>query len=238
LLQETFGDSVPVVKTLKSLFSGWMFATVDARGRLGGLATGWKKTNCNLEIFWGFASGIGLTILSTDLGRSLTIINVYGPYQDRQRYWNSLAECSWFRGKDLILGGDLNFSLGASKLSGQHDALITLTNLFLNFLDQIGLVDIEPQKLPLTWCNRRIGDDMVNKRLEKNLLSEEVLDSFDLVRQWVTYGGESDHFSIMLELRDRSKRVSIPSKFFEGWISNPSYQELVRGLWSSITDGN
>jgi hypothetical protein len=78
----------------------------------------------------------------------------------------------------------------------------------------------------------------VAKRLDRFLLSEEVLDSFDLVRQWVAYGGESDHFPIMLELRDRSRRVSSPFKFFEGWISDPSYQELVRGLWSSITDGN
>jgi hypothetical protein len=42
----------------------------------------------------------------------------------------------------------------------------------------------------------------------------------------------------MLELRDRRRRVSSPFKFFEGWISDPSYQELIRGLWSSIDDGN
>jgi hypothetical protein len=102
-----------VVKTLETLLPGWMFATVDARGRSGGLATGWKKRNCKLETVWGFTSGIGLTIFSTDLGHNLTIINIYGPHQDRQFYWNSLTECDWFKQKYFILGGDLNFSLGA-----------------------------------------------------------------------------------------------------------------------------
>jgi exonuclease III len=84
LLQETLGDSVSVVKTLETLLPGWMFAAVDARGRSGGLATGWKKRKCKLENVWGFISGIGLTIYSIDLGHNLTVINIYGPHQDRQ----------------------------------------------------------------------------------------------------------------------------------------------------------
>jgi exonuclease III len=157
LLQETLGDSVSVVKALETLFPGWMFAAVDARGRSGGLATGWKKRNCKLESVWGFVSGIGLTLFSTDLGRNLTVINIYGPHQDRQIYWNSLAECEWFKDKDFLLGGDLNFSLGASEVWGPRAAQDPLNNFFLNYLDQVGLVDVEPQKLTPTWCNRWVG---------------------------------------------------------------------------------
>jgi hypothetical protein len=67
-----------------------MFAMVDARGCSGGLATGRIKKNCKLESVWSFESGIGLTFFSSGMERNVTIINVYGPYQDRQRYWNSL----------------------------------------------------------------------------------------------------------------------------------------------------
>jgi exonuclease III len=62
LLQETLGDSVTVTKSLETLLPGWSFAAVDARGRSGGLATGWKNRSCKLESVWGLASGIGLTI--------------------------------------------------------------------------------------------------------------------------------------------------------------------------------
>jgi exonuclease III len=90
-LQETMGVSESVVSVLESLLPGWDFAAVDARGRSGGLATGWLLKKCNCESVWGFESGIGLNFFSTDLGRSMTIVNIYGPYLDRQRYWNSIA---------------------------------------------------------------------------------------------------------------------------------------------------
>jgi hypothetical protein len=79
------------------------------------------------------------------LGCKLTILNIYGPHQDRQTYWNSLAECDWFKAKDFLLGGDLNFSLGASEVWGPRAAPDPLNQFFLNFLDQQGLVDLEPQ---------------------------------------------------------------------------------------------
>jgi len=144
----------------------------------------------------------------------------------------------WIRENNLILGGDLNFSLGASEVWGHRASPDSLINLFLNFLDQVGLVDVETKKPTPTWCKRRVGVDHVAKHLNKFLLAEEFLDSFDLVRQWVAYGGESDHFPIMLDLRERNRRVLRPFKFFEGWISDPSFQELVRGLCLPIVEGN
>jgi hypothetical protein len=238
MLQETLGVSETVVKALESLFPGWMFAAVDARGRSGGLATGWLKKTCNYESVWGFESGIGLTFFSSGMGRNVTIINVYGPYQDRQRYWNSLVGCSWLSGKEIILGGDLNFSLGAAEVWGPRVVPDSLTNYFQNFLDQHGLIDVEPLKLNPTWCNRRVGDDRVAKHLDRFLLSEDLLESLELVRQWVSCGGESDHNLIVLELSGRSRRASSPFKFFEGWILDPSYQALVRGLWTPISTVN
>jgi hypothetical protein len=82
--------------------------------------------------------------------------------------------------------------VGSSGCPGPPNQLLS------KFLDQVGLVDVEPQKLTPTWCNRRVGDDRVAKRLDIFLLADEFLDSFDLVRQWVAFGGESDHFPILL----------------------------------------
>jgi hypothetical protein len=163
LLQETLGASVTVTKSLENLLPGWSFAVMDARARSGGLATGWKNESCKLENVWGLALGIGLTILSLELGHKLTILNIYGPHQDRQNYWNSLANCDWFKAKDFLLGGDLKFFLGASEFWGPRGTPDPLNHFFLNFLDQQGLVDLEPQKLSPTWSNRRVGIDRVAK---------------------------------------------------------------------------
>ena len=42
LLQETLGDSSVVKSMMEKLFPGWEFEGVDARGRSGGLVTGWR----------------------------------------------------------------------------------------------------------------------------------------------------------------------------------------------------
>jgi exonuclease III len=48
-LQETMGVSELVVASLKSIFPGWSFAVVDAKGRSRGLATRWCLKHCNCE---------------------------------------------------------------------------------------------------------------------------------------------------------------------------------------------
>jgi hypothetical protein len=125
---------------------------------------------------------ICLSLFSTDLGHNLTVINIYGPHHDRHIYWNSLAKCEWFKDNDFLLGRDLNFSPGASEVWGPRVAQYPLNNFFLNYLDQAGLVDVEPQKVTPTWCNRWVGPDQVAKRLDKFLLIEDLLESSNLVR--------------------------------------------------------
>jgi hypothetical protein len=170
------------------------------------------------------------------LGRNLTSHKHLWPHQDRQLYWNSLTDCDWFKRKYFILGGDLNFSLGASEVWGPRAAPDPLKNYFLKFLDQWGLVDVEPQKLTPTWCNRRVGSDRVAKRLDRFLLTDDLLDSSALVRQWVTFGGESDHHPILFEFGTSSRRMTSPFKFFEVWLTNPSFMELVKELWVKIPE--
>jgi hypothetical protein len=62
---------------------------------------------------WGFESGIGVEVQVVDMGRSYTILNIYGPYQDRVSYWESLTQKSFFLKDNVVIGRDLNFSLGA-----------------------------------------------------------------------------------------------------------------------------
>jgi hypothetical protein len=107
--------------------------------------------------------GLVSTFFSVELGRSLTLVNIYGPYVDRKRYWDSLEKCSWFTEQEVIVGGDLNFSLGVAEVWGPRTCLDPLSDYFTHFLDLHGLLDLEPVKLQSTWQNRQVGDDRVAK---------------------------------------------------------------------------
>ena len=76
----------------------------------------------------------------------------------------------------LILGGDLNFSIGFSKVWGNRARMDPLSNLFSKTMENFGLVDIIPSVMHPTWINRRIGTENISKRLDRFLLSADMLD--------------------------------------------------------------
>jgi hypothetical protein len=98
---------------------------------------------------------LGTSLLSLEIGKELTYLNLYGPYSNRMEYWEHFFNSSWLHRGMVVLGGDLNFSLGASEIWGP---LSQVDSLFLNFfirnLEQVGLLDIEPTKLTPTWTNK------------------------------------------------------------------------------------
>ena len=113
LLQETLGCSEEVVRVLETLLPGWKFVAVDARGCSGGLASGWKVQSCRCDCSWGISSGVGLEVWDVVFGKTLTILNIYGPYLNRASFWDSLFNLDLFDVTDVILGGDFNLTLGA-----------------------------------------------------------------------------------------------------------------------------
>lgn len=129
----------------------------------------------------GFESRIGLNIFSVEMDRSLTLVNIYGPYVDRQCYWESLEKCSWFSDQEVVLGGGLNLSIGATEVWGPRTSPDPMTNYFTHLLDLHGLLDLELVKLQSTWRNRRVGDDQVAKILDRFLLKEELVDSWPFI---------------------------------------------------------
>jgi exonuclease III len=112
LLQETLGEGIEVFNRLSSLLPDWSFITLDSIGRSGGLAIGWNSRTIKVINSWGFDSGLGITFTSKELEEPLNIVNIYGPCHNRGPYWDNFFSKSFLKEKFLILGGDLNFSLG------------------------------------------------------------------------------------------------------------------------------
>jgi hypothetical protein len=83
MLHETMGEEVVIIPQLFSLLKSWEFVGSDARGHSGGLAIGWNPKIVKVISSWGFESGLGLNILSKETGSEVTILNLYGPYQER-----------------------------------------------------------------------------------------------------------------------------------------------------------
>ena len=76
-----------------------------------------------------------------------TLINVYGPCLNREVYWNSLLACSLLTLPNIIMGGDLNFSLGISESWGTHAIPDPLVEYFCTKIGEVDLLDIQSTKI-------------------------------------------------------------------------------------------
>jgi len=61
---------------------------------------------------------MGVDLFSKELGRVMTVINIYEPYINRLPLWDNLHKKYFIKDKMVILRGDLNLSLGAAEIWG------------------------------------------------------------------------------------------------------------------------
>lgn len=176
-LQETMGTSEVIKGVLQSLFPGWEFFVLDAKGRSGGVVTKWRVASCRLVNSWDSESYLGMDLFFQELNSEFCLLNVYGPYLNRVTFWDRLFLSSIFSHEWVILGGDLNFSLGTAEIWGPRESSDPLSNFFKAHLIQRDLIDLDPIKLEPTRRNRRVGDDIIAKRLDRFLVGDPIAHS-------------------------------------------------------------
>eukprot|EP00253_Pinus_taeda_P003525 PITA_03525 len=202
MLQETLGLSSEVVTSLCSLFPGWQFQALDSFGHSGGVAIGFREGRLKLLNSWGMFHGLGMEVLSPEFNGPLSILNIYGPCQERFAFWNNLLAKSVMRDQNLVVGGDLNFSIGTAEAWGPSAREDPLSDFFQNALTSHKLIDANLSKLKPTWRNRRTGE-----------------------------GGNSGHFPILLELSKPPFKPATPFKFNDVWMQEESFRQLFNETW-------
>jgi hypothetical protein len=128
---------------------------------LGADMEGWKRNSFKLENSWACDSCIGAELFYEDLASPLKVINIYGPYMEKEKipFWEDLMSKSfWTHGK-FVAVGDLKFVNDIVEVWGPRARLDPLADFFKNLLLTRNLVDIEPIKLCPTWRNMRSGED-------------------------------------------------------------------------------
>eukprot|EP00253_Pinus_taeda_P027771 PITA_27771 len=216
---------------LRSSFPGWSFHAIDAVGHSGGLAIGVKDGRMLINSFWGMDHALGMEITSPDMGVSLLMLNIYGPCQGHEQFWNNLLSKDLIKDRSLILGGDLNFSIGNAEAWGPSAREDPLSDFFSNTLQSHNLIDVNLIKVKPTRRNRRTGEGRVAKRLDRFLISEDLISGIPMFRQWVGEGGNSDHFPILLEFKNPPPKLASPFKFNAAWLQEESFNILFRDTW-------
>jgi exonuclease III len=117
-LQETLGKASEIEPMLKTLLPGWIFSAAGSSGHSGGIAIGLKKDGLKVINQWGMKNVMGMEVISPDFSFPITLVNIYGPCQGRESFWEDLMTKSVMKSPLMIMGGDLNFSIGRAEAWG------------------------------------------------------------------------------------------------------------------------
>jgi len=210
------------------LFPGWEVAAIDAIGMSGGVLCIWNPMVCVLKAFSTLA-GILLTGRLRGCNTNFKLLNVYGPYREREVFWDRLAGSGILNDPALILMGDLNFTLSPTEVWGSM-VWDPLMHYFNSLIHESCLIDLRPTVLGPTWRNERVSVHGISKRLDRFLMADSLTHVFQKFRVWHVNSVISDHLPVCLQLDLGDEKVVFPFKYNHHWNDLPDFQSLVQSF--------
>ena len=89
LLQETMCSTFPALYAFSKLLPNWEFCATSASGLSGGLLTAWNPRMVRCRAY-ETPTGILVKAKFRGMVDILDIINCYGPYKDREIFWDRI----------------------------------------------------------------------------------------------------------------------------------------------------
>ena len=102
--------------------------------------------------------------------------------------------------ENVILGGNLNFTLGTHKIWAIRARTDPLAFFYEQNIREDHLFDIAPTKIKSSWTNKRTGENIIGKRLDRFLTVENFIEQNARITQWVYPRGDYDYNTIFLKL--------------------------------------
>eukprot|EP00253_Pinus_taeda_P017898 PITA_17898 len=217
-LQETKCNKDLIEKLRIKLGRNFEVLEIESKGREGGLATFWDTRRYQLVAAEASKNYLAMEMLLTCISSSFLCINIYSPQRldDKLVFLESLNKLMERHPKaNFILGGDFNMITSLMEKKGGLQKLNRDGEQFKDFIDNARLVYVYPKQGKFTWNNRRGGENLISSRLDRFLVSENLLLDGKNVESSILPSGGSDHWPISLivevpirEVLDRTPQLS------------------------------
>ncbi|MBA0736620.1 hypothetical protein Gogos_010155 [Gossypium gossypioides] len=143
-----------------------------------------------------------LTVSSERRNEGLAMLWKDGVHVSIQNYSNHHID-SLILGRsvreDWIVGGDFNAIIDeAEKERGRRKPRVTMDK-FRDVMEELALVDIKTDKGWFMWVNNYEGNNMVKERLDRFLISANVIDNLPFLVTNVVRQANSDHDAVLMD---------------------------------------
>eukprot|EP00253_Pinus_taeda_P029777 PITA_29777 len=178
---------------------------------------------------------LSVVIQPVGVSETFLVTNVYSPQriEDKLKFLEALIDLRIRQAViPWILGGDFNMIKSLSEKKEGTRVLNKDSLAFQSFIDNTKLVDSESGNGLFTWNNKRGGEALVTSKLDRFMISKELmLLNKEKTARVLPFGG-SDHWPIQLEIKGIDSPRNKPLRFENIWLSHLDFISNNENLWS------
>ncbi|XP_058784197.1 uncharacterized protein LOC131658967 [Vicia villosa] len=201
-------------------------------GSSGGLLSIWNSISVSVEASFSGPGFLGNKVLWK--GEYFYVVNIYSgcALHQKRELWNSLLVLkNKFQDGEWIIAGDFNTVKKRSERWGCSSRSVNSKwSDFSDFIDDIGLVDVPCKDKRFSWIS---GDGKSKSRIDRFLISNNVISSWGVVGQWIGKRDISDHCPVWLMV-DKEDWGPKPFKFNNEWFNHNHFFDFVKKEWDDI----
>lgn len=106
----------------------------------------------------------------------------------------------------------------------------------MKFINNQALFDMEPQQVNFTWLNRRVGQDLIQVRLDHALITRCWLKNIGCSLSSLSKIG-SDHFPICFNADSIIAKGHLPFRFEKMWVDHLELDQYIKDWWNVNIQG-
>lgn len=238
-LLETRVREAKADKVMRSIVRDWCYVYNLETGIGGRMCMFWDPRVLWVQVLSTSAQTIFGKASIVSSGKSFYFTSVYGSNdrETRKDMWRALIEMQGAVHGPWIVLGDFNTVFGPGEKVGGRPLSSDVYDFIADILLQVSLADLKWRGVKFTWSNCSAGLARIQCKLDRVLVNDLWVQEFSDSEAQFLPPLASDH-SLGLVRVVRSAPVRRTFKFFNVWIKQPGFMEVVRAAWAQEVVSN
>jgi hypothetical protein len=181
---------------------------------------------------------VSLTINDNGNDFCFSVVYASTSYIKRRSLWQALSSVPNSYNMPWSYIGDFNTICGAHEYRGNFlPAKLPMAG-FLNWSDSHNLIHLPTRGSIYTWSNGRGGVHHTEKRLDRVISNQNLLNVCLFIYYSTLTRFRSDHFPLLLEIKFQNIRYISNFKFLEMWSYHNDCSSFINSVWNKQIFGS
>ena len=189
-------------------------------------------SNLNPTIVASSDQHVSLTYTSNSSMFGISVVYASTCYLHRRMLWNDLISCHNRFSIPWCTLGDFNAIIGAHEHKGATPPAQLPMTEFLNWSNNDNFIHLPTRGMHYTWANGRQGRRYTERRLDRALCNNHMLDICSSVSVSTLVKQRSDHNPLLLELQMNEESHPHQFKFLKMWTLHEGCRDVVASCWN------